>query len=244
MTKKATIFRKVMDSHLCPYGIKAKFLLEKAGFDIIDHQLKSQQEADECMKKYDVDTTPQIFIEEKHIGGYDELKTYLNKDSSKKNKASYQPVVAIFLTAFLMALALNWQLKQDFNLIKILTSFIALSMCILAIFKLRDLESFSLQFISYDLLAQKYVPYAYIYPFIEALAGILMLGHVLIYLAAPGALFIGGIGAISVFKAVYIDKKDIKCACVGGDSNVPLGFISLTENIMMIFIAIWMLSNL
>jgi len=50
------------------------------------------------------------------------------------------------------------------------------------------------------------------------------------------------VGAISVFKAVYIDKRELKCACVGGASNVPLGFISLTENLMMIGMALWMVS--
>ena len=46
---------------------------------------------------------------------------------------------------------------------------------------------------------------------------------------------------MSVFKAVYLDKRELKCACVGGDSNVPLGFLSLTENLMMIAMAVWML---
>jgi hypothetical protein len=55
---------------------------------------------------------------------------------------------------------------------------------------------------------------------------------------------VAGIGAVSVFKAVYLDKRELKCACVGGDSKVPLGFISLTENLMMIGMAVWMLSNL
>ena len=58
----------------------------------------------------------------------------------------------------------------------------------------------------------------------------------------PIALFIGTIGAVSVFKAVYIDRRELKCACVGGSSNVPLGFVSLTENLMMIGMALWMLS--
>jgi hypothetical protein len=37
-----------------------------------------------------------------------------------------------------------------------------------------------------------------------------------------------------VIKAVCIDKRELECACVGGNSNVPLGFISLTENLSMI----------
>ena len=59
-------------------------------------------------------------------------------------------------------------------------------------------------------------------------------------LDAATTLFIGTIGAVSVFKAVYIDKRTLKCACVGGSSNVPLGFVSLTENLMMIAMALWM----
>jgi hypothetical protein len=49
------------------------------------------------------------------------------------------------------------------------------------------------------------------------------------------------IGATSVMKAVYIERRALKFACVGGASNVPLGPISLTENLTMIAMAIWML---
>jgi len=62
------------------------------------------------------------------------------------------------------------------------------------------------------------------------------------WLSIPIALFIGTVGAVSVFKAVYVDKRQVKCACVGGASNVPLGFVSLTENLMMIAMALWMLA--
>jgi hypothetical protein len=70
-----------------------------------------------------------------------------------------------------------------------------------------------------------------------------MITHVLKFVSIPVALFIGAIGAVSVFKAVYIDKRELKCACVGGDTNVPLGFVSLTENVMMVAMAAWMLTN-
>jgi uncharacterized membrane protein YphA (DoxX/SURF4 family) len=113
-------------------------------------------------------------------------------------------------------------------------------MCFLGVQKLQDLESFSTMFLNYDLLARREVRYAYLYPFGETLAGVLMIAGALIWLAAPVALFIGTIGAVSVFKAVYVDKRELKCACVGGKSNVPLGFVSLTENVMMVAMAIWM----
>lgn len=45
---------------------------------------------------------------------------------------------------------------------------------------------------------------------------------------------IGGIGAVSVIKEVYIEHRELKRACIGGGANVSLGFISLSENIAMI----------
>lgn len=66
-----------------------------------------------------------------------------------------------------------------------------------------------------------------------------MVAGVLHAISIPIALFIG-VGAISVFKAVYVDKRDIKCARVGGDSRVPLSAVSLAENLVMIGMARWM----
>ena len=53
----------------------------------------------------------------------------------------------------------------------------------------------------------------------EALAGVLMITHALKFVSVPLALFIGGIGAVSVIKAVYVDRRELKCACVGGDTS-------------------------
>ncbi len=64
------------------------------------------------------------------------------------------------------------------------------------------------------------------------------------WLSISMALYIGTIGAVSVFKAVYVGKRELKCAFVCGGSNVPLGFVSLTENLMMIAMAIWMLARM
>ncbi len=139
-----------------------------------------------------------------------------------------------------MAIAMMWFFNSSvFSLITI-EKFVAIAMILLGLQKLQDVESFSTMFLNYDLLAQKHVGYGYLYPFGEAFAGILMLAGALIWLAAPVALFIGTVGAVSVFKAVYIDRRELKCACVGGNSNVPLGFVSLTENLIMIAMGLWM----
>jgi glutaredoxin len=239
--EQATLYRMVTDQHVCPFGLKARDLLKREGFAVDDHPLTSQAETDVFQAEHGVKTTPQVFIGGERIGGYEALRKHLGKPVRDADAVTYEPVVAVFGMAALMALAASWAISGSLFTVRAGEWFIAFSMCILAIMKLRDIESFSNMFLGYDLLAQRVVRYAYVYPFAEALAGVLMIAGALIWLAVPVALFIGSIGAASVFKAVYLDKRELKCACVGGDSNVPLGFISLTENLMMVAMAIWML---
>ncbi|MDF5375979.1 hypothetical protein P3682_19115 [Vibrio parahaemolyticus] len=241
MSKIATLYRMHTDEHICPFGLKSRDLLKRKGYEIEDHLLTSRDETESFKREHNVKTTPQTFIDGERIGGYDDLKEFFGKTVESGEETTYKPVVAIFAMTLLMASALTWSQLQNFEVLLIVETFIALSMCALAIQKLRDLSAFSLQFITYDLLAMRFVPYAYIYAVLEAFSGIGMLSGTAPWLFAPPALFIGTIGAISVFKAVYIDKRELKCACVGGNSNVPLGFISLTENLMMIAMGTWML---
>ena len=242
MSKKtATLYRMVMDKHVCPYGLRSKHLLESNGYKVEDHWLTTRAETDAFKAKHDVKTTPQTFIDGQRIGGNNDLRRYLGKSVSDPDATSYKPVIAIFAVAALMALTLSWSMTGALLTVRAGEMFIAISMCVLAIQKLQDVRGFATMFLGYDLLAQRWVPYASIYPFAEALAGILMLGRVLGWISIPVALFIGTIGAISVFYAVYVQKRELKCACVGGSSNVPLGFVSLTENVMMVAMALWML---
>ncbi len=240
MAKTAELYRMVMGDHVCPYGLKSKHLLEKEGFEVNDHHLTSRSSTDAFKRKYDVQTTPQTFIDDYRIGGYDELREHFGEPVRAEGDVSYQPVIAIFSVAALIALSLGAGVIGTVFNVRVLEWFVAISMCFLAIQKLQDIEGFSTMFLNYDLLARKWVPYGRIYPFAEAAAGILMVGGILPFISAPIALAIGTIGAVSVFKAVYVDKRELKCACVGGASNVPLGFASLTENLMMIAMGLWM----
>ncbi|WP_417663300.1 MauE/DoxX family redox-associated membrane protein [Pseudomonas sp.] len=239
--KHATIYRMVMEQHVCPFGLKALDLLKREGFEVEDNWLRTREQTDAFMDKYSVKTTPQIFINGHRIGGFDDLKKHLGKPVKDPEKVTYQPVIAVFATAALMALAASWLAFDNVLRVQAVEWFVAFSMCMLASLKLRDLESFSTMFLGYDLLARRVVRYAYAYPFGELIAGVLMISGSLIWLSAPLAIFIGSIGAYSVFKAVYVEKRELKCACVGGDSNVPLGFVSLTENLMMVGMGLWML---
>lgn len=241
-TKTATVYRMVMPDHLCPYGLKTVDLLKREGFAVEDHHLETRAQTDAFKTEHDVATTPQTFIDGQRIGGYDDLREYLGKSRSQpeEGETSYQPVLAIFGVAFMLALAISWYVFETVFTVQAAEWFVSLSMALLAIQKLQDLRSFSTMFLNYDLLARRWVRYGYIYPFGEALAGILMVAHVLPIISVPVSLFIGTVGAVSVFKAVYVDKRELKCACVGGNSNVPLGFVSLTENLFMIGMGLWM----
>ncbi|CAI4158016.1 Glutaredoxin [Alteromonas macleodii] len=242
MSKKAILYRMVTKEHICPYGLRSKDLLEREGYLVEDNHLTSRNDTDDFKQKHGVETTPQTFIEEKRIGGYDELRKYFGKGEAGQNGTTYAPVIAIFSVAALLSLAFQFFVSEDFISIRTLVLFIAFSMTLLAVQKLKDLYSFTNSFITYDLLAMRWLRYGYIYPFVEAYAGIGMVAQLPAIAVAPFSLFIGTVGAISVFKAVYVDKRELKCACVGGDSNVPLGFVSLSENIFMIAGAFLMLS--
>jgi glutaredoxin len=241
--KSARLYRMVRPDHLCPYGLKALDLLKRNGFAVDDHRLATREETDAFKAEHQVATTPQIFIEGRRIGGYDDLRRHLGKRVAAPGETSYRPVIAVFATTALLAMAASVAAFGTPFSWRALQWFIAFSMAVLAMLKLQDIASFSTMFLNYDLLARRWVPYGYVYPFAEAAAGVLMAAGALRWLSIPIALFIGGIGAVSVFKAVYIDRRELKCACVGGSSRVPLGFVSLTENLMMIAMALWMLAG-
>ena len=243
-TRTAKIDRMVTPDHMCPWGLKALSILKRNGYEIEDNHIISMDENKKYKEEHGVDETPQIWTEGEHVGGYDDLRAHLGMFVQDEDADTYVPIIAIFSTTFLMALGVVWKIHGELSVIPVLEIFIAISMCVLGIQKTRDLSAFSSGFLSYDLLARKWVPYAFVYPFVETGAGILMLAGIFPYISAPATLFVASIGAVSVFKAVYIDKRELECACMGGGSNVPLGFISLTENLMMILIAVWMIFHL
>ena len=234
----------VMPAHTCPYGLKALDLLRRKGFAVDDRHLTTREETDAFKAAQGVRTTPQVFIDGVRIGGYDDLRRHFGMSVAEPGSTSYRPVAALFAMAALLAIAASHAAFGSPFTALALQWFGGFSMAILALLKLQDIGKFSTMFLNYDLLAKRWVPYGVLYPFAEGLAGVLMVADALDWLSIPIALFIGTVGAVSVFKAVYLDRRELKCACVGGSANVPLGFVSLTENLGMIAMAIWMLARM
>ena len=230
----------VMPQHTCPYGLKARDLPTRGGYAVDDRLLTTRRDIDAFKAQHGVATTPQVFVDDIRVGGYDDTRRFLGKPVADPQATTYRPVLTLFALTALMALAASQAVHGTPFTMQAAEWFIAFSMVVLALLKLQNVEGFATMFLNYDLLARRWVPYSYIYPYAEGFAGLLMVAGALTWLSVPVALFIGTVGAVSVFKAVYIDRRTLKCACVGGSSNVPLGFVSLTENLMMIAMAVWM----
>jgi glutaredoxin 3 len=75
--RTATLVRMVLPEHTCPFGVRAKQMLEQAGFAVEDRILSSREEVEAFKAEQGVDTTPQIFIDGARIGGSDDLERYL-----------------------------------------------------------------------------------------------------------------------------------------------------------------------
>lgn len=179
MTQTATLYRMVMPEHICPYGLKAKHLLERKGFTVDDHWLETRAQTDAFKAEHDVKTTPQTFIDGRRIGGYDDLRRHFGLAVRDPGATSYTPVIALFAMTALMALAASFAAYGSPFTLRAAEWFISFSMIVLALLKLQNVESFSTMFLNYDLLARRWIPYSYVYPFAEGLAGVLMTAHAL-----------------------------------------------------------------
>ncbi|MGB3613174.1 MAG: glutaredoxin [Elainellaceae cyanobacterium] len=224
------LYRMSMPEHECPWGLRAVNLLNEKGIEFEDHKLTSKEEVEAFKAKHSVPTTPQIFFGSDRIGGYSELAEHFDVEAEEA-EYSYTPVAAIFSTAGLIALAASLGMS----------GFMGVSLSMLASLKLMDLESFTESFEKYDLITRRVKPYGKAFPFLELLLGLGFLSGIAPVVTGVGSLLLGTSGAVSVFKAVYIDKLELNCACVGGNSKAPLGVISFLENAIMIVMGIVLL---
>ena len=203
-------------------GRRAVDLLTEREIPFEDIKLRSPEEIAAFKAKYGVTTTPQIFFGAERIGGYTDLAEQLDV-KAQKAEYSYTPVIALFSTAGAMTLATSLGM----------TGFMGISLSMLATLKLMDLKSFTESFEKYDSIAKRFKLYGKAYPFAELAIALGFLSGIAPLATGVGASIVGVSGAVSVFKAVYIDKMALNCACVGGNSKAPLGIVSFAENAIM-----------
>jgi glutaredoxin len=220
------LYRMDLPDHPCPWGLRALRLLQERQIPFEDHRLTSPEAVEAFKAAHGVATTPQIFSGARRIGGYTDLAARLGVRPETAD-ISHTPVVAVFLTAGLMALVLSTGIS----------GFMGLAICLLAMLKLMDVEAFAASFRKYDLLSQRWRGWGRLYPAVELLLGLGILLRPqptnLAPLVGAVAVWLGAMGMVSVGKAVFLDRLALNCACVGGNSRTPLGVVSFAENLIM-----------
>ena len=78
--RSATLYRMVLPDHECPFGVRAKELIERSDYELDEHILQSRNEVEAFKAEHGVATTPQVFIAGKRIGGSTDLERFLEEE--------------------------------------------------------------------------------------------------------------------------------------------------------------------
>jgi copper chaperone CopZ len=174
-----------------------------------------------------------------------DLPIEVSDSLSETQSNQYYPLflIAGFITVVSFATSFHARIYayEHFELKMFLHNFMTGFFLVFSFFKLLDVKAFAESFQMYDLLAAKLPVYGKIYPFIELGLGILCLIHFqpnFVYLAD---IIIMGFGALGVIQSV-LDKRKIRCACLGSVFNLPMSTITIIENSLMILIGIVLLN--
>ena len=164
-------------------------------------------------------------------------KALSNSEDEKSKLQQLKPLILILFYITTASVLLNYQ-NWDRN--EIMLDFMGLFYIVFSFFKLLDLKGFSESFKMYDPLASRVPIYGWIYPFIEVVLGLMFLMHFGVKTALVITLIVLGITTIGVAKSL-LDKKSIRCACLGTALKLPMTEATFIENAVMIVMAILLL---
>ena len=160
------------------------------------------------------------------------------KDAKEISKwRQLKPLFLIFTYLFGAAFLLNF---KAWNIQNAMMDFMGLFYVVFSFFKFLDLKGFPESFKMYDPLAKVIPAYGWVYPFLELALGLCFLMRFQVTLALWITILVLGITTIGVTKTL-LDKKSIRCACLGTALNLPMTEATLIENTIMLVMAIWML---
>ena len=150
-----------------------------------------------------------------------------------------KPLLLIFLYLFAAAFLLNY---KDWNTSDAMLDFMGLFYIVFSFFKLLDMKGFPESFRMYDPFAKMIPIYGWLYPFIELALGLMLLMRFEITAALITTIAILGITTIGVSKTL-LDKKSIRCACLGTALKLPMTEATFIENVIMLVMAGVLLFN-
>ena len=169
-------------------------------------------------------------------------KLRVTKENKEKvdKKTKFQqlkPLLLIFTYLFITSFLLNY---KEWDIKEAMLDFMGLFYIVFSFFKFLDLKGFPESFRMYDPLAKVLPIYGWVYPFIELILGLLFLMRFQIEIALITTIFILGITTVGVTKTL-LDKKSIRCACLGTALKLPMTEATFIENSIMLVMAISML---
>lgn len=154
---------------------------------------------------------------------------------NRKNKLKQLKPLFIILTYIsVTSILINF---NQWDSTDTMLDFMGLFFIVFSFFKILDIKGFKTSFKMYDPMAKLIPQYGWFYPFIEIILGIMFLMRLKINIALILTLLILGITSVGVLETL-LNKKKIKCACLGTTLNIPMTEATLIENIIMIFMAL------
>ena len=166
--------------------------------------------------------------------------SFVSLEEEKSKLAQLKPLLIIIFYITTASILLNY---EEWFLGEFMLDFMGLFYIVFSFFKMLDLNGFKMSFGMYDPIAKKVPFYGKIYPFIETALGLLFLMRFEIDIALVATLVILGITTIGVTKTL-LDKKSIRCACLGTALKLPMTEATFIENAIMIVMAVLMLLNI
>jgi len=168
----------------------------------------------------------------------------IEEEKPKSWFATYKPLLLIFgfITGVSALTAFHSDIfeVQHFSWMHFMSHFMAGFFLVFSFFKLLDLKGFAESYAMYDLLAMKVPVYGYIYPLIELALGIAYLTNYYPFATNIATIIVMGFSSFGVIKSV-LDKRKIRCACLGAVFNLPMSTVTIIEDLLMVGMAMAML---
>jgi len=161
-------------------------------------------------------------------------------EEEKSKLAQLKPLLIIIFYITTASILLNY---KEWFLGEFMLDFMGLFYIVFSFFKMLDLNGFIMSFGMYDPIAKKVPFYGKIYPFIETVLGLMFLMRFEIDIALIVTLIILGVTTVGVSR-VLLNKKSIRCACLGTALKLPMTEATFIENAIMILMAVLMLFNI
>ena len=168
--------------------------------------------------------------------------TFSNTNEDKQNKhvfTTYKPLLLIFL--FIAATTAIVSVDNGkIDVMLWMQYFMAGFFIVFSFFKFLNLTGFAESYAMYDILAKRVKVYGLVYPFIELILGVAYLTGFEPTITYIATICIMGFSSIGVIQSV-LDKKKIRCACLGAVFNLPMSMVTIIENLIMVLMALIML---